>query len=68
MTTMFAVRGAESFYSLHDTGHNTINRSSGSNAWAAGQNGSQAYLVLKVPPHTVAAVIDALLIKPPALH
>merc|ERR1712176_1072931 len=44
-TTLFAVRGAEAFYDLHDNGHNVVNGTDGTNVWMPGTKGNQAYLI-----------------------
>eukprot|EP01051_Picozoa_sp_SAG22_P012502 SAG22_NODE_1306_length_4792_cov_369.145962_4_plen_88_part_00 len=69
-TTLFAVRGPQSFYTLHATGHNTVSAPSGNNAWVETASGKpegegQAYLVQKSPTEAVKAAIDELLLMPP---
>eukprot|EP00040_Diaphanoeca_grandis_P016443 m.84819 g.84819 ORF g.84819 m.84819 type:complete len:388 (-) comp25807_c0_seq1:144-1307(-) len=57
-----------SYYDLHNSGSNTVNTTSGANAWVAtpapgGVQGSQAYLILKnnLSAGLIASAIDTLL-------
>ena len=61
-TTLFAVRGASKFYTLHSSGHNTIS-DDGNNKWVDdGRKVNQSYLVLDVDPGVVKNAIDNLLV------
>ena len=60
-TTLFAVRGAEGFYSLHSTGRNTVGVD-GNNKWVeTGLPHNQSYLVQKSPTSAVRAALDRLM-------
>jgi hypothetical protein len=75
-TTLFAVRGAGDFYTLHSTGHNLVNATSGANAWTEevgkgeveekGEGGwKQSYLIQKSSTAAVKKAIDDLMLDPP---
>jgi inosine-uridine nucleoside N-ribohydrolase len=65
---LYAVRGAESNWTLVTTGHNEISvAGEGSNEWLASPDSNQSYLVAKATNDAVAKEIDALLGKAPGV-
>eukprot|EP00035_Acanthoeca_spectabilis_P032234 m.17874 g.17874 ORF g.17874 m.17874 type:complete len:315 (+) comp5231_c0_seq2:88-1032(+) len=68
-TTLFAVRGAEAFYSEHSTGRNKVSSPDGNNQWVeTGVSQNQSYLVLTASAEAVKTAIDDLLLAPPLLR
>jgi hypothetical protein len=68
-TTLFAVRGAGDFYSLHSSGHNLVNATTGANEWTEeGQGWHQSYLIQKSPTDAVRNAINELMLDPPRKH
>ena len=65
-TTLFAVRGAQSFYTEHKAGYNTVDKISGNNAWVQTSKAEgQTFLVQRSSVDVVKAAIDTLLLMPP---
>jgi hypothetical protein len=63
---LFAVRGAANFYTLHSSGHNIVNDTTGANTRTEDGDGwMQSYLVQKSSTDAVKKAIDALLLDPP---
>jgi inosine-uridine nucleoside N-ribohydrolase len=63
---LYAVRGAESNWTLVTAGHNEISvAGEGSNEWLASPDSEQSYLVAKASNDAVAKEIDALLAQAP---
>jgi inosine-uridine nucleoside N-ribohydrolase len=64
-TTLFAVRGAGTFYTLV-AGRNVVDPGTGNNAWHADAQGrAQSYLVQRAPIESVRDAINELLLLPP---
>jgi hypothetical protein len=64
VAALYAVRGAQSFWSLVP-GRNAV-LDDGSNAWNPSANAGQAYLLRNGGPGGVAAAVDSLLCAIPA--
>ena len=62
-TTLFAVRGAQDFYTLQG-GRNVISQD-GNNEWINGSGYNRSYLVQKSSLEDVKRAIDSLLLIPP---
>ena len=64
-TTLFAVRGTGTFYTLV-AGRNVVDPGTGNNAWHADAQGrAQSYLVQRAPIESVRDAINELLLLPP---
>ncbi|MDI9401309.1 MAG: nucleoside hydrolase [Limisphaerales bacterium] len=69
-TVLYAVRGAEPYWKLSEPGKCLMcaTHGYGESEWIPFEKGNHRYLIEKMPPAEVGAVIDELLCREPALH
>jgi hypothetical protein len=65
IAVLYAVRGLGDCFSAVTDGH-CISQPDGSNEWVPGPAANHGYLVYRMPPAELAAVIDDMLVTPPA--
>lgn len=65
IAVLYAVRGLSDYFSAATNGQ-CVSKEDGSNTWVPGPTANHGYLVYKMPQTELAAVIDDLMLSPPA--
>ena len=65
VAVLYAVRGLSDYFTSVNRGR-CIGKADGTNEWIPGPASSHSYLVYKMPPNQLAAIIEDLMLMPPA--